>query len=143
MKRIGRKRMTQPDIPTASQGDIAFLLIIFFMVSTVFRGARGLKVSLPEAESTERILKRRNVTSVWLDKTGKMTVNDDLVTTQSLVPIMAEKVIDNPDIVVTLQADKGVKYGYVTDALEALKEARALKVTFATEYTIGRKWGGG
>jgi len=39
-----------------------------------------------------------------------------------------------------LQADKDVPYGYVTDVLEALKTARALKVTFATNYRMG---GGG
>ena len=50
------------------------------------------------------------------------------------------KIIENPDLVVVLQADKEVPYGYVTDVLEALKLARALKVTFATNYEMG---GGG
>jgi biopolymer transport protein ExbD len=138
MSRIAAKRATQPDIPTASTGDIAFLLIIFFLVGTTFRAAQGLKVVLPNAVSTERILKKRNVQNVWIDKTGRISVNDNLVTPATVTAVMAEKVIENPDLVVVLQADKDVPYGYVTDVLEAFKAARALKVTFATNYEMGR-----
>ncbi len=140
MKRIGTRKIAEPNIPTASTGDIAFLLIIFFMVATHFRTERGLKVNLPQAEMTERILKRRNVAAVWIDATGRMTVNDNWVNPAMITSLMSEKVIENPELVVLLQADKDVKYGFVTDVLEALKDARAYKVTFATSYAKG---GGG
>jgi len=140
MSRIAIRKTTQPDIPTASTGDIAFLLIIFFLVGTTFRAAQGLKVVLPNATSTERILKKRNVQNLWIDKAGRISVNDNLITVPAVTPVLQEKVIENPDVVVVLQADKDVPYGYVTDVLEALKAARALKVTFATNYEMG---GGG
>ena len=140
MKRIAKRKNADTDIPTASQGDIAFLLIIFFMVGTTFRGSQGLKVVLPNAVTTERILKKKNTENLWIDKTGKVSVSDNLVTIPSVTPILSEKIIENPDLVVVLQADKDVPYGYVTDVLEALKAARALKVTFATNYRMG---GGG
>jgi biopolymer transport protein ExbD len=140
VKRIAQKRQPSPDIPTASTGDIAFLLIIFFLVGTTFRASQGLKVVLPEAEMTERIMKRRNAESVWVDKTGRISIDDNLIGIPSIAPVMMEKVLANPDVVVVLQADKDVPYGFVTDILEALKDARALKVTFATGYRMG---GGG
>jgi len=137
MKRIAKKLASNPDIPTASQGDIAFLLIIFFMVGTTFRATGGFRVALPAAEATERILKRRNTENVWIDKTGRISVDDNLVAPSGVTAVISERIIDNPDIVVVLQADKDVPYGYVTDVLEALKDARALKVTFATGYRAG------
>jgi biopolymer transport protein ExbD len=140
MKRISKRKEEQPDIPTASTADIAFLLIIFFMVATTFRSGKGLKVSLPEAQMTERIVKKRNTESVWVDKTGRISVNDNLVNTPTVTALLSEKVIENPELVVVLQADKDVPYGYVSDVLEALKAARALKVTFATGFRMG---GGG
>ena len=140
MRRIAVRRPPQSEIPTASMGDIAFLLIIFFLVGTTFRAAQGLKVVLPNAISTERILKKRNVQNLWIDKTGKVSVNDNLVTIPAVTPVLSEKIVENADLVVVLQADKDVPYGYVTDVLEALKAARALKVTFATNYEMG---GGG
>jgi len=99
-----------------------------------------LKVVLPNAVTTERILKKKNTENLWIDKTGKVSISDNLVTVPAVTPILSEKVIENPDLVVVLQADKEVPYGYVTDVLEALKAARALKVTFATNYRMG---GGG
>ncbi len=138
MSRIATRRPARSEIPTASTGDIAFLLIIFFLVGTTFRAAQGLKVVLPDAMSTERIIKKRNVQNLWIDRTGRVSVNDNLVTIPSVSPILSEKIIENPDLVVVLQADKDVPYGYVTDVLEALKAARALKVTFATKYEMGR-----
>ena len=137
MKRIAKRKNADTDIPTASQGDIAFLLIIFFMVGTTFRGSQGLKVVLPNASATERILKKKNTENMWIDKTGRVSVSDNLVTIPSVTPLMSEKIVENPDLVVVLQADKDVPYGYVTDVLEALKAARALKVTFATNYRMG------
>jgi biopolymer transport protein ExbD len=138
VSRIVTRRPSSSEIPTASTGDIAFLLIIFFLVGTTFRAAQGLKVVLPDAMSTERIIKKRNVQNLWIDKTGRISVSDNLVTVPSVTPILSEKVIENPDLVVVLQADRDVPYGYVTDVLEALKAARALKVTFATNYEMGR-----
>jgi len=140
VSRIAARRQSQSEIPTASTGDIAFLLIIFFLVGTTFRAAQGLKVVLPNAISTERILKKRNVQNLWVDKAGRISVNDNLVAVPTVTPILVEKIVENPDVVVVLQADKDVPYGYVTDVLEALKAARALKVTFATNYEMG---GGG
>jgi len=140
MSRIAARRPSRSEIPTASTGDIAFLLIIFFLVGTTFRAAQGLKVVLPNAQSTERIIKKRNTQNLWIDKTGRVSVNDNLVTIPAVTPVLTEKIIENPDLVVVLQADKEVPYGYVTDVLEALKLARALKVTFATNYEMG---GGG
>ncbi|MFO7639638.1 MAG: biopolymer transporter ExbD [bacterium] len=137
MKHITQRRERGVDIPMASTSDIAFLLIIFFMVSTVFRKEVGLQVAVPQAAATERLLRRRNVASVWLDTRGATTVDDNLVTPELITIIMAEKVMNNPDLVVNLQVDREVDYGRVNDVLEALKEARALRVTFATEYATG------
>ncbi len=134
MKKIAKKRQSRPDIPMASTSDIAFLLIIFFMVSTVFRRELGLQIAVPEAEATERIIKRRNVSSIWMDKEGRTTINDNLVNPGIVTSVMSEWIIDNPDMVVMMRADRDAAYGYVTDVLEALKAARALKVTFATDF---------
>jgi biopolymer transport protein ExbD len=134
MKRIAKIKQSDTEIPTSSQGDIAFLLIIFFMLTTVFRSEYGLKLVLPEAEATERIMKRRNVAHIWLDKADRMSINDNLLDMPSVTAIVRDKVADNADLIMVVRADKEAQYGKVNDVLEALKEAGALKVTFATEF---------
>jgi len=138
MKKFLIKR-SQPEIPSASTGDIAFLLIIFFMLTTVLRTEMGLKVNLPEAEATERLLKRRNVSHIWVDKTGKITIDDNVLDISGVINVMLLKVADNPELVAEIMADSDVDYGRINDILEALKEAQAFKIVFATEY---KKMGG-
>ncbi len=134
MRKISLKRPAEPEIPTASTADIAFLLIIFFMLTTVFRTERGLKLLLPGAESTERILKRRNVAHIWLDKANRISINDNLLDMRGVTSVMAGKISGNPDLIAVIRADKESEYGRVNDILEALKDANVLKITFATEF---------
>ncbi len=127
-------RRERPEIPTASTADIAFLLIIFFMLTTVLRTEYGLKISVPAAESTERILKKKNILHIWIDKTGRISIDDNLLELGSVTSIVQQKVADNPDLISEILADKGVDYGRVNDVLDFLKEAGSFKILFATEY---------
>jgi len=134
VRKFIKKARREADIPTASTADIAFLLIIFFMLSTVFRTELGLKITLPGAESTERLLKRRNVANVWLDRTGRISINDNLLDMNGVKSVMTGKLADNPDLIAEIRADEEIDYGRVNDILESLKDAGALKVTFATQF---------
>ncbi|MEO0072506.1 MAG: biopolymer transporter ExbD [candidate division WOR-3 bacterium] len=134
MKRIQRLIRREPEITTASTSDIAFLLIIFFMLTTVFRTEVGLKLTLPKALATERILKRRNVAHVWLDRAGRISINDNLLDLNGVIAVTRGKLDDNPELIMVVRADEEVEYGKVSDILEALREAGALKITFATEF---------
>jgi len=134
MKRIAKLKRQETEIPTASTADIAFLLIIFFMLTTVFRTEFGLKLTLPIAEATERIMKRRNVAHIWLDQAGRTSIDDNILDKNSVISVTSDKIADNPDLIMVVRADQEIGYGKVNDVLEALKEAGALKITFATEF---------
>ncbi len=135
MKLKERKRMPAY-IPTSSMSDIAFLLIIFFMLTTVFRKELGLKVILPQAKRTERILKSRSVANVYIDKDGRISVDDKLLSPERVRFAFALKLSENPGLIAQVKADRGVRYGAVSDVLDALREAEAFKVVFATEYKL-------
>ena len=53
--RYGRKAKTGSSVPTSSMADIAFLLLVFFMVTTIFRLEDGLKITLPDATELQTI----------------------------------------------------------------------------------------
>ncbi len=134
-KSIIRRFTRASEIPTASTADIAFLLILFFMVTTVFRATTlHLKLSLPQAKSTERILMRRHVKYVWVDTNSKIYIDDNIVTEDLIAAKMAPKVYENPELVTILNVDESVNYGVVDVVLDKLKEAKAFRITFATEF---------
>ena len=134
-KSIIRRFTRTSEIPTASTADIAFLLILFFMVTTVFRATTlHLNLSLPQAKSTERILMRRHVKYVWVDNNSKIYIDDNIVTEDLIASKMAQKVYEDPELVTILNVDESVNYGIVDVVLDKLKEAKAFRITFATEF---------
>jgi biopolymer transport protein ExbD len=133
--KLARRSKGGAEIPTASMSDIAFLLILFFMVTTVFSTEQGLKLTLPKAEATQRIRLRRNTTNVWIDREGHVSIDDKIIPDteafgNKLLQILAEK----PDLVVLLRVDKNARYGQISDLIEKMKEVNALKLTFATQF---------
>jgi len=136
MRKSFIRRATQsPNIPTASTADVAFLLILFFMVTTVFRtSALHLKLKLPPAGATERILLRRNIAHLWVDTNGKVFIDDNVVPLDRVSVKMAPKVWENPELVTILNIDEGINYGVVDKVLDQLKDAKAFRITFATEF---------
>ena len=134
-KSIIRMATKSREIPTASTADIAFLLILFFIVTTVFRPTvLRILYQLPDAESTERILIRRNVSYIWVDKDSRIYIDDHVVSVDMLAGKVAPKVWDNPELITMLNVDQDVNYGVVDGILDQLKEAKAFKITFATEF---------
>ena len=130
--RFPQKKKERTYIPTASMADIAFLLIVFFMVTTIFRVEKGIKVELPQATTTER-LPRRNVARVWVNKAGDISVDDKFMEVSEVEIVMAEKLNENPDMLVQIKGDKDTRYGDVAWILEELKKARAIKVSLASK----------
>ncbi len=134
-KSIIRRASRSTEIPTASTADIAFLLILFFMVTTVFRATTlHLKLQLPKAESTERILMRRNVSYIWVDNAGKIYIDDNMISGNMISSRMAPKIWENPELITIMNVDESVNYGTVDLILDQLKDAKAFRITFATEF---------
>ncbi len=131
--RIKRKRKDIAIIPTASMADIAFLLLIFFMVTTIFRKEKGLRIELPIAETTERLARQRNLSAVWISRDGRITVNDNFVSAKALVPIFRRKLSEEPATIVLIKGDKNVRYGVVDEVMNSLREAQAYRVVFVTK----------
>jgi len=114
--------------------DIAFLLLIFFMVSTVFVRYRGLPVILPDAEKTQKIETKRNITHVWASPAGQVMIDDMVVKDMpTLMGIVANKMQENPRIIVSIKADQRAPYGVISDVMEELRRAGALRINFATK----------
>jgi len=116
-------------IPTSSMGDIAFLLLIFFMVTTIFREESGLPVELPRAEAGEEV-NRELVSNIYINRIGQISVDDRLVQIKHIADIFGKKISDNPQLIVAFKTDTYADYGTVSDVMEELKEVNAVRVFF-------------
>jgi len=119
-------------IPTASMPDIIFMLLIFFMVATVFKQYAGLKVQLPDAEKIQKIPgSKRHVVTVWAN-TGQQVVCDDvrLKGIADLRNVVYQKRVLDPQIRIALKIDKEGNMGFVNKIHEELKKANALSIYY-------------
>jgi len=124
-----RNQKTKSQIPTASFGDIVFLLLIFFMVSTVFKTEDGLEVDLPRAESGVEI-KRDDIRNIYVDQFGRISVDDKLVSEELAAQIMAQSYESNPMTIVAFQGDINTDYEVMDRIMEELKKVNAVRVSF-------------
>lgn len=124
-----RNLTSKASVPTASMGDIVFLLLIFFMVTTVFKTEDGLPVELPRAESGLE-LKRDRIANIYVDRAGRISVNDKIVEPEAVGPLMRQKIEQNPLIVVSFESDTRAKYRVMDELMEELKDSAVFNVAF-------------
>lgn len=130
-----KKSKASTEIPTASMPDIVFMLLLFFMVTTVFRQSTGLPIDLPVARLIKKLDAKKNVANVWADAQGNISVDDKIIDKVSdMRNIFYQKIIEAPKLVVSLKFDKFVNMGTVSDIHQELRKAGALKVNYCAKF---------
>ena len=130
-----RKSKVASEIPTASMADIAFLLLIFFMVSTTFRREQTRHLTFPKAEATQKQdEKRRNILHVWIEEDGQVYINDQNVPMDMVADVVLPLYRESDRrLLVSIRGDREVPYRYVNALTEQLQEANAVRVFFYTD----------
>ncbi len=133
---FSRKTQLSSEIPTSSMPDIIFMLLIFFMVTTVLREYSGLPVNIPKAEKIEKLKGKRHTAHIWVSKEGLVSINDRLFAVQDVAKIMYEKRLSDPQLIVSLKADEEAKMELISSIHEELREADALKLNYSTKTLV-------
>ena len=129
--KIERKTHTSREISTSSMPDIIFMLLIFFMVTTVMREYEGLDVIMPRAKMIEKLESKRHTTYVWATKDGLVSVDDRIIHINDLAGLMYNKVVKDPKVTVSLKSDEKTTMKLITDIHTQLRTANALKLSYS------------
>jgi len=129
-----KKTKASDQIPTASMADIAFLLLIFFLVTTVFPKDRGLAVVLPE-EGQETQVSPKNILHIIVRADGIVDLRRG--ESQSVQPIRAaqleaiwrQEVTANPNLIAAVKTHPDAPHRYMIAVLDALQLARADRIS--------------
>jgi len=132
---FSRKSQASSNVPDSSMADIAFLLLIFFMVTTVFQKDREQDIVWPQAEATQKIdEKLKNILNIWVQRDGNIFINDRPYqmgeVTQVVAPLYAAS---DRALVISIRADREVQYGTMDLLQTQLVGAGVVRVVFATE----------
>ena len=134
--KLKRKTQLKSEIPTASMPDIIFMLLIFFMVTTVLREYSGLPISLPKAKRIEKLKSKRHTSHIWVSKDGLISIQDRLYDSDGIRHVMYEKRVSDPQLVVSLKADERAKMGLISAIHIELRKADALKLNYSTKTAV-------
>ena len=138
-----------PGISTASLPDIVFMLLFFFMVTTVMRETTIMvKQSLPQATEIQKLEKKSLVSYIYIGSPvermqgtygtkARIQLNDAFATVDDIPQYIAsersardEKEV--PFMTTSIKADQNTKMGIVTDVKQELRKANALKINYST-----------
>ncbi|MGB3975581.1 MAG: biopolymer transporter ExbD [bacterium] len=120
---------TKAEVPNASMSDIAFLLLIFFMVTTTFTVDR-VTVELPRTTSRTGIEKDHEIISVQTN--GFIQFRGERVMMADIQPMASMEIAKNQDRIFLLKIDKGVRWELVDELLEQLRLARVRNLSLPT-----------
>ena len=129
--KLNRKTKESNEISTSSLPDIIFMLLIFFMVTTVMREFEGLDVMLPRAKTIEKLESKRHTSYVWATKDGLISVDDQIINIANLGDLMYQKITKDPKLTVSLKSDENSLMKTISDIHTELRKAQALKLNYS------------
>jgi biopolymer transport protein ExbD len=132
---LGKKKSkVASEVPTSSMADIAFLLLIFFLVTTTFPKDKGLAIVLPQ-EGAEAEVSQKNVLHIIVQQTGVVVVKrgesqvEQTVSADEVENIWRTDVSQNPNLIAAVKTHPDASYRYMIDVLDALQLAGAERIS--------------
>lgn len=150
-KKDGKKNT--PAVSTASLPDIVFMLLFFFMVTTVMREVDlKIKLSQPQATEIEKLKDRALVDYIYIGEptntalygtVPKIQLDDDFATVDDIQDYVIQKRAERAEqlhgaITVSLKVDEDTKMGIVTDVKQELRKVSALKISYSTREKMNK-----
>ena len=112
--------------------DIAFLLIVFFLVTTTMNQDKGIGMQLPPAGEQKKIQKK-NICNVWVNAGGQILINlEDEVPLNRLRGNIERRLSENDKLIVSLKGDDETPYAIFVDVLDEIKLAGATRISLAS-----------
>jgi biopolymer transport protein ExbD len=129
-----KKSKVSDEVPTSSMADIAFLLLIFFLVTTTFPKDKGLAVVLPEPGETAEV-SQKNILHLIVQPTGIVDVKrGENQQIQQMRPSEIEglwrsEVTANPNLIAAVKTHPDAAYEHMMNVLDALHSANAERIS--------------
>ena len=129
-----KKSKVNDEVPSASMADIAFLLLIFFLVTTTFPKDRGLAIVLPEQGEDVQI-NQRNILHIIIMPSGIVEVKRgespqvQRTSPNAIEDLWRQEVSANENMIAAVKTHPDTPYKYMVDVLDALHMAGAERIS--------------
>ncbi len=119
-----KKTRLSEEIPTSSMADIAFLLIVYFMITTSFAATRGLDFSLPKDDDTPPIVEKEDSVLIEIQASGQLIVDGQPKEADEILEYLHPKLNVNPKKPVIIKTMPAAPYGHMVAVFDLLRRAK-------------------
>jgi len=130
--KILKRRHPHPEIPLVSTADISFLLLIFFLSTTIFATQRGISLELPRPGDLPLVLSPAKTALLSVSADQSVTLDGVVVPMETLGHAIQLKLREKPDLTLILTIDPAAPYAALVGALDQVKLAGARQVSIQT-----------
>lgn len=127
---LRKREQKAAEIPTSSMADIAFLLIVFFLVSTIFSNEMGLQIILPE-KGEEVKVRKTNLARVYVTEIGEVKIDGDPVKLDDIPARAKSMLAANDSLIFSIKTNPDAEYKYMVRVFDKLKNGGAERISFA------------
>ena len=124
------RRAAMREINSSSMSDIAFLLLVFFLVTTTISLDKGISLILP-AEGNELEVNKKNIVNILINDKGKVLMDDEPTKIDKIKSVAQKKISANAKIIFSVLTNKNTQYSDYILVLDQLKQANATKISIA------------
>ena len=128
---VKKRRFKGGEIPTSSMADIAFLLLIFFLVTTTIDTDKGLGIVLPPAGDVEIEIRKENILNCLINSRGKVLLDEEPTPVEQINKIVGRKLRENNKLIVSVKAHPKTAYSDYVRVIDQLKMADAKRISIA------------
>ena len=112
--------------------DVTFQLLLFFMLSTTLRNSPSFDVNLPEA-SSDKLLQEDHSTIIVITENEDIVIDDVVVEEASLQNILKQKLKENSNLVLVIEADEEVRHKQVVSLMDLASEIGIQQLQIGTK----------
>ena len=131
-----RRTEVPSEIPTASMADVAFLLIIFFLVASFYSVTRGIQFSLPKNDEKALTAEPEAAVLIEIATNGSLLVDGRQMQIAQLQGYLAPKLQRNPTKSVILQTSLDALYHNMTDVFDELRQVGVQNLVIPTSSEL-------
>ena len=126
-----KRRFKGSEIPTSSMADIAFLLLVFFLVTTTIDTDKGLGIVLPPPGEIEIEIRKENILNCLINSQGKVLLDDEPAMVNQIHNIVGQKLRENDKLIISVKAHPKTAYNDYVRVIDQLKMADAKRISIA------------
>ena len=117
-------------IPEGGMADIAFLLLVFFLVTTTIDMDKGIGIILP-AEGQEIEINKKNILNLLISSSGSVLLGGEAVAINQIDDRVKEEIRKNNKLIISVKAYEKAQYDVYIEVLDQLKKAKATRISIA------------